>query len=53
VEKKVGDCIVLETAFTLWGVCTIDFVQEVVQVESTRSKTGKCCILRRKASGIV
>jgi hypothetical protein len=47
VENKMGNCFVVETALTLWGVCAIDFVQVIVQVESTRSKTGKYCILRR------
>ncbi len=39
---QMGNCFVGETAFTLWDVCAIDFAQVVVQVESTRSKTGKC-----------
>ncbi len=43
----MGNCFVVEAALTLWGVCAIDFVQAVVQVESTRSKSGKRCILRR------
>ncbi len=47
VEKEMGNGFVVEAALTVWGVCAIDFVQVVVQVESTRSKTGKCCILRR------
>ncbi len=47
VEKEMGNGFVVEAALTLWGVCAIDFVQIVVQVESTRSKTGKSCILRR------
>ncbi len=45
VEKKMGNGFVVEAALTLSGVCAIDFVQVVVQVESTRSKSGKCCIL--------
>ncbi len=47
VEKKMGNGFVAEAALTLWVVCAIDFVQVVVQVESTRSKSGKCCVLRR------
>jgi hypothetical protein len=47
VEKKTGNGFVVEAALTLWGVCAIDFAQVVVQVESTRSKSGKCCVLRR------
>jgi hypothetical protein len=47
VEMKMGNGFVVEAALTLGGVCAIDFVQVVVQVESTRSKSGKCCILRR------
>jgi hypothetical protein len=35
----MGNGFVVEAALTLWGVCEIDFVQVVVQVESTRSKT--------------
>jgi hypothetical protein len=33
----MGNGFVVEAALTLWGVCAIDFVQVVVQVESTRS----------------